>query len=107
MHSRQKDFVFSKLYMQIRIVYEQTRFEDKIVTVTYNDGSVKHAAGKRHSRFIKGDEQNELMKQFYKGPDMWIEDQVRLWHHRCGDDISCLDAAGTIVANHNGKKVLY
>lgn len=38
---------------------------------------------------------------------MWIEDQIRLWHHRCGDDISYFDATGTIVANHNGKRVLY
>ena len=38
---------------------------------------------------------------------MWIEDQIRLWHHRCGDDISYLDATGTIVANHSGKRVLY
>ena len=38
---------------------------------------------------------------------MWIEDQIRLWNHRCGDDISYLDATGTIVANHNGKRVLY
>ncbi len=38
---------------------------------------------------------------------MWIEDQVRLWHRRCGDDISYLDATGTIVASHSGKRVLY
>jgi hypothetical protein len=38
---------------------------------------------------------------------MWIEDQVRLWHSRCSNDISDLDATGTIVANYNGKRVLY
>jgi ubiquitin C-terminal hydrolase len=172
-------------------------FEEKIVTVTYS-GSVKHAAGERHSRFIKGDERNELQKKFHKGPEkpslvyqaikaelpgdamasgnrtgcgvqtttmrkiasegrqltqmdkditksldkirqklyekesardyppspghggfvhticyhplivhMWIEDQVRLWHRRCANDVSYLDATGTIVANHNGKRVLY
>ena len=148
---------------------------------------MKHAAGERHSRFIKGNERNELKNSFIKAqtnhrwyikqrklncqvrqwllvteqvvsggrqlsqmdkdlvkslekvrqklikeeasrecpPDpahggfvhsisyrplivhMWIEDQIRLWHHRCGDGISYLGATGTIVANHNGKRVLY
>jgi hypothetical protein len=35
------------------------------------------------------------------------EDQVRLWHERCGEDVSYLDATGTIIANYNGKQVLY
>jgi hypothetical protein len=34
-----------------------------------HSGSVKHATGERHSRFIKDDERNELKKQFHKGPD--------------------------------------
>ena len=189
--------IFEDCTCKFELFIKKQDFEDKIVTVTYS-GSVKHAAGERHSRFIKGDERNELKKQFYKGPDkpsvvyqerkadlsgkamasgnrtgcgvqpttmrkiasegrqlsqmdkditkslekirqtliekessrecppnhghggfvhticfhplivhMWIEDQVRLWHRRCGDDISYLDATGTIVANHNGKRVLY
>ena len=38
---------------------------------------------------------------------MWIEEQVRLWHRHCVSDISYLDATGTIVRNHNGKRALY
>jgi hypothetical protein len=38
---------------------------------------------------------------------MWNENQVRLWHGRCKNDISYLDATGTLVANHGGKRVLY
>ena len=155
---------------------KKMEFEEKLITVTYN-GSVKHAAGERHSCFIKENERNELQEQFHKGPNqpsmvyqtrktelpsvamasgnrtvvgfnqllceksvvkavnyhkwiktskslekvrqklikeeasrecppdpahggfvhsisyrplivhMWIEDQLQLWHHRCGDDI--------------------
>ena len=35
---------------------------------------------------------------------MWTEDQVRLWHELSGKDVSYLDAMGTIIGNHNGKR---
>ena len=38
---------------------------------------------------------------------MWNESQVRLWHGRCKNDISYLDATGTLIADHGGKRVLY
>ena len=38
---------------------------------------------------------------------MWTENQVRLWHGRCKNDISYLDATGTLVTDHGGKRVLY
>ena len=38
---------------------------------------------------------------------MWTENQVRVWHGRCKEDVSYLDATGTLVANHGGKRVLY
>ena len=182
------------MYFQFK--HEKGRLREKIVNVVYN-GSVKHTAGERHARFIKGEERQAMAKMFHKGPDkpstvyqerkadlpsgalasgnrtgcgtqpttirkiasegrqlsqmdknvfkslqkirlhltekessrdfppnsiegfvhmicqfpltvhMWTEDQVRLWHERCGDDISYIDATGTIIANHNGKRVLY
>ena len=189
--------IFDECECKFNLFMTKKNFEEKILTVTY-DGFIKHAAGERHSRFIKGDERKELQKQFHKGPEkpslvyqakkaelpgdamasgnrtgcglqtttmrkiasegrqllqmdkditkslekirqmliekesardcppnpghggfvhticyhplivhMWIEDQVRLWHRRCADDISYLDATGSIVANHNGKRVLY
>ena len=42
--------------------------ETRTVTVTYS-GYIKHAAGERQSRYIKGDQHDELRKQFDKGPD--------------------------------------
>ena len=42
--------------------------ETRAVTVTYN-GYIKHAAGERQSRYIRGDQRDELRKQFNKGPD--------------------------------------
>ena len=42
--------------------------ETKTVTVVYS-GYIKHAAGERQSRYIKGDQRDELRKQFNKGPD--------------------------------------
>ena len=38
---------------------------------------------------------------------MWTEDQVRLSHELAGKDVSYIDATGTIVRNHNDKRVLY
>ncbi|XP_046844891.1 uncharacterized protein LOC124438735 [Xenia sp. Carnegie-2017] len=38
---------------------------------------------------------------------MGLENEVRLWHGGCKNDISYLDATGTLVADHNGKRVLY
>ena len=38
---------------------------------------------------------------------MWNEDQLRLWHHLCAEDIAYLDATGTIVRDFMGKRVLY
>ena len=38
---------------------------------------------------------------------MWTESQVRLWHDRVLHDVAYLDATGTIVGNHNGKRSLY
>ena len=170
-------------------------FEKRIVNVIYS-GSVRHAAGERHARFIKGEERKAMPKSFHKGSDkpsavyqekkadlptdalasgnrtgcgiqptikkiasegrqlsqmdkdmfkllqkirlhltekqsscefppnsiegfvhmicqfplivhMWTEDQVRLWHERCGNDISYINATGTIIANYSGKRVLY
>ena len=60
--------IFEDCTCKFELFIKKQDFEDKIVTVTYS-GSVKHAAGERHSRFIKGGERNELKKQFYKGPD--------------------------------------
>ena len=36
---------------------------------------------------------------------MWTETQVKLWHGRCKNDISYLDATGTLIANHGGKRL--
>ena len=43
-------------------------FEKRIVNVVYS-GSVRHGAGERHARFIKGKERKTMAKSFHKGPD--------------------------------------
>ena len=40
----------------------------RTITVTYS-GNIKHAAEERQSRYIKGDQRDELRKRFNKGPD--------------------------------------
>ena len=188
--------IFKHCSCTFSLSLEKKDFDKKIIKVLYN-GSVKHAAGERHARFIKGDERRTMIEKFHKGHNkpsvvyqekkaslpsdalasgnrtgcgtlpttmrkiasegrqisymdkdmfkslekvrlnlvqkessrelppastqgfvhmicqfplivhMWIEDQVRLWHERCANDVSYLDATGTIIANHNGKRVLY
>ena len=43
-------------------------FEKRIVNVVYS-GSVRHGAGERHARFIKGKERKTMAKSFHKDPD--------------------------------------
>ncbi len=60
--------IFDDCDCKFNLVMKKHDLEEKILTVTYS-GSIKHAAGERHSRFIKGNERNELKKLFHKGPD--------------------------------------
>ena len=48
-----------------------------------------------------------MICQFLLIVHVCMEDQVRLWHERCGNDISYINATGTIIANYSGKRVLY
>ena len=43
-------------------------FVNKLVTIEYQ-GSVKHANGDRHSRFIQNDDRKAMVDTFHKGPD--------------------------------------
>ena len=188
--------IFDDCSCCFNIIMKRNDFVNKLVTIEYQ-GSVKHANGDRHSRFIQNDDRKAMVDTFHKGPDkpskvyqeikenlssnakasgnrtgcgvntstirkvasegiqksqmdkdvctslnkvrnslteqeserelppnvvegfvhmiclyplivyMWTEDQVRLWHELAAKDISYLDATGTIVGNHEGKRVLY
>ena len=170
--------IFEDCPCYFKLSMRKEHFFSKLITVEYQ-GSVKHATGERHSRFIQNDERKAMADKFLKGPDktskvyhevkeelssnakaliasegrqqsymdkdlvrsidilrnllieeessreippsvvegfvhmicflplivyMWTEDQVRLWHELSGKDVSYLDAMGTIIGNHNGKR---
>ena len=60
--------IFNDCSCTFELSMKKEDFETKLISVVYN-GSVKHAAGERQARFLKGDQRKAMIEKFHKGND--------------------------------------
>ena len=94
------------------------RISSEATSMSQMDKDVIKSLSMIRSSFIDEENKKEIPPHFLDGfmhlishypllVHMRTEDQVRLWHERCQKDIAYIDATGTIIANYEGKQVLY